>query len=518
MSTNPANQFMRVTPRKILQHRGQFWTPDWIARPMARYVLGGSPSRVFDPAVGAGALLINAKRISDGDRVTVSGFEIHPEVLELAKQEGLTKTDLTRIKIGNYLSATSPVGYEEAIICNPPYIRHHRLDRSVKHELRSELERWLGVKLDGRLGLHAYFFLRSLQQLRKGGRLSYITSADLYEGKSSRAMWSAIASRFRIDGIATFESDATPFPGVDTNPVINFIAAEPPTPCYRYIRVHNPFCENIERVVADIRRPLSRHVIDGLSIQQRKISDHIEFGLARAKALNGGHTIPLGRFIKCIRGIGTGANAFFFLTEAQVEHLRLPKEFFERAVGRTRDIPDEEVTQKTLARLDHIGRPTWLLNVRGYSIQELPGPLQQYIEQGTKQRLMERPLLKQRRYWYWTEHRTPPPFFFAYLGRRHVRFIRNKAKAQALTGFLYVYPQSNYASAEAIEVLWQCMQDPRLLRHLDLVAKTYGGNALKVEPRSLERTPVPIEAVRPLLRLTKVPRETQLEADVLVSG
>jgi tRNA1(Val) A37 N6-methylase TrmN6 len=516
MSVSAADRFMQVTPREILQHRGQFWTPGWVARAMASYVLENGATRVFDPAVGAGALLLNARRVSPHRRLQLAGFEIDPVVLALAGEEGFTKADLSHITIASYLS-NAQLPQEDAILCNPPYIRHHRLDEAIKLVLREELGHWLRVKLDGRLGLHAYFFLRSLQQLRQGGRLAYITSADLYEGKSSHAIWTAIAARFRIDGVVTFETEATPFPTADTNPVIVLIAAEDPARQYRYIRVLKLCRGSLEKAIRRIPHPLPSDGFEGLFIQNRNVAEHLEFGIARPRLAPRDKTIPLGCFIRCMRGIGTGANNFFLLTESTLRSLGLPRDFFVRAVARTRDVPTDELTQKTLADLTKAGRPTWLLNLHGYALENLPVPIRDYLAYGMKQGLTNRPLIKQRPIWYWVEQRVSPPFFFAYLGRRHVRFIRNKAGAHALTGFLYVYPQSEYSSPMALEILWQCMKDPKFLCHLELVAKTYGGGALKVEPRALERTPIPIAVVEPLLlKFRRTPQETQLEEKTLI--
>lgn len=49
--------------REKLREKGQFWTPDWIARPMVSYALQESDT-LFDPAVGEGAFFKAAKEVS----------------------------------------------------------------------------------------------------------------------------------------------------------------------------------------------------------------------------------------------------------------------------------------------------------------------------------------------------------------------------------------------------------------------------------------------------------------------
>lgn len=91
------------------------------------------------------------------------------------------------------------------------------------------------------------------------------------------------------------------------------------------------------------------------------------------------------------------------------------------------------------------------------------------------------------------EVRPVPPFLFAYLGRRSARFIRNHAGALPLTGFLCVYTRNN--SDEFVNQLWAILSHPKTIENLSLVGKSYGGGAIKVEPRSLEKLRLPLELV-----------------------
>jgi hypothetical protein len=91
------------------------------------------------------------------------------------------------------------------------------------------------------------------------------------------------------------------------------------------------------------------------------------------------------------------------------------------------------------------------------------------------------------------EVREVPAFLFAYLGRRNSRFIRNLAGVLPLTGFLCVYPLQN--EPDYVNKLWQVLSHPTTTANLSLVGKSYGGNAIKVEPRALEKLPLPTDIV-----------------------
>ena len=92
------------------------------------------------------------------------------------------------------------------------------------------------------------------------------------------------------------------------------------------------------------------------------------------------------------------------------------------------------------------------------------------------------------------EIRKTPPILFAYLGRRSARFIRNLADVVPLTCLLCVYPKN--MSSDFVEHLWNVLSNPKTISNLKKVGKSYGGDAIKVEPRSLERLPLPDDLVR----------------------
>jgi hypothetical protein len=201
------------------------------------------------------------------------------------------------------------------------------------------------------------------------------------------------------------------------------------------------------------------------------------------------HGPILGDFAGVLRGIATGANEFFFLTSEKAVTLRIPSEFLVPAVGRTRDVPEDHITIETLSLLEKRGRPTLLFSPDGRRIDLFPTEVREYLKHGEEMGLAEKPLIAQRRPWYKMEMRAAPPFLFAYLGRRNARFIRNLAGVVPLTGFLCVYPR--WKDADHIEKLWKVLQHPETVANLRCVGKSYGSGAIKVEPRALERLPLP---------------------------
>jgi hypothetical protein len=246
-----------------------------------------------------------------------------------------------------------------------------------------------------------------------------------------------------------------------------------------------------------------------LTVVQRQLSEALATGLTRPPSEQKVSRLTLGDFATVMRGIATGANDFFFLTTEKACQLGIPSEFLVTAVGRTRDVSGEEITQETIESLRLRGRPTLLLSLDARPVTEYPPAVLDYLKQGEAMGLPKRPLIAQRRPWYKMETRTPPPVLFAYLGRRNTRFVYNRAGVLPLTGFLCVYPRHD--APEFVAKLWGVLCDPQTVANLALIGKSYGSGALKVEPRALERLPLPEDlVVKSGLLRWKAPRQREL--------
>lgn len=499
--------------RERLRQKGQFWTPDWVAEAMVEYVLTGSDNKLFDPAVGAGVFSRAARKVADAKSLAVSfsGMEIDSAALDQAIRSGLTPEDMANVIVGDFVCQPPPEKFS-AIVANPPYIRHHRLTAEMKAQLKQLSLQTTGKILDGRAGLHVYFLIRALTLLAENGRLAFIMPADTCEGKFARDLWCWIAANFALDAVVTFAPEASPFPDVDTNPLIFFIRNAPPKDKFQWALCCEPQTEALKLWV---QSGFAATPDKGLRIFQRDLGEGLETGLSRPSASEKMGKYVLGDFAQVVRGVATGANDFFFMTREQVKQTSIADCYFVRAVGRTRDVPGNEITPETLKSLEAKGRPTFLLALNGDGFENYPDALKRYLQKGEALGLPQRPLISQRKPWYKTESRQVPPFLFAYLGRRYVRFIRNTAGVIPLTSFLCLYPISG--DPKHVERLWHILSHSDTVANLSTIGKSYGDGAIKVEPRALERLPIPDHVIAQYglpLQLRLLEEKTQYETSV----
>src|SRR5581483_8884028 len=403
-----------VGSREQLRAKGQFWTPDWIAEAMVEYALADHADLLFDPAVGAGAFFRAAKKVASerGLYIIFSGMENDSSVLEQAVQFGLDEDDIAGVKIGDFLFEPPQTKFS-AVVGNPPYIRHHRIPALNKAQLKNLGSQTIGQVLDGRAGLHVYFLIQALTLLDENGRLAFIMPADICEGKFAYDLWNWITANFALDAVVTFAPEASPFPNVDTNPIIFFIRKSKRRDNFLWIKCYKSQTESLKSLIQSSFSYVPEH---GLNAIQRNLSEGLSTGLSRPPVTQKMSKYVLGDFCYVLRGVATGANEFFFMTEAQVNQLGIPYNYFVRAVGRTRDVPGNEITKSTLESLRAQGRPTLLLSLNGENFEDYPEPLKSYLRRGEALGLPKRPLISQRDPWYKMETRIPPTFLFAYLG------------------------------------------------------------------------------------------------------
>lgn len=463
--------------REILRDKGQFWTPSWVAEAMIAYVANNT-DLVFDPATGRGAFYEALIKL-DKKNISFFGTDIDIEVLT----DNIYNKKNCFVEQRDFIK-NPPQRKFSAIIANPPYIRHHRIDEETKLLLKQIATSITGNTIDGRAGYHIYFLIQALNLLEENGKLAFIMPSDTCEGKFAKNLWKWISENFCIEGVITFDEKATPFPNVDTNAIIFLIRNSKPQKTLQWVKANEAYCPDLLNFVSS---NFKKKKFDSLEIITRQLKEGITTGFSRPEQNHNGFKYHLNDFANVMRGIATGSNEFFFLTAQQVKELNIPNEFIKRAVGRTKDATGSILTLKDLEKLETENRPTFLLSINGQ--ENYPKSIIDYLKVGEEMGLPARSLIQQRKPWYKMEKRQIPPLLFAYLGRRNTRFIKNEAGVLPLTGFLCVYPI--YDDYEYIDSLWQALNHPDTLENLKLVGKSYGSGAIKVEPGNLNKLPIP---------------------------
>jgi len=478
--------------------RGQFFTSEPIARAMADWAIRSKDSRVLDPGCGPGQLLASAHRrlVELGARNAAShlvGVEISilaPTFAALA----MTRSGASpRMLCADFLTSyrVRPKSFDAAI-ANPPYSRHHTLSAGYKQQIGKLADRLTGRRVHRSAGVYVHFLLRSVQLLKEGGRLAFLTPREFFDVRYGAAVKAHLLACTRIRALVVFDPAATAaFEGVRTTSAITLLERGKPD--------RQPV-----RIIHAQRMPTARQLKAALAARRRLgkrswgwIEDVSYDRVAReprwSSLLHAHHSglpqrghVRLGELVKVTRGIATGANHFFVLSKAEADANGLKNGSLRPAIGRAKLVQTERITGETFERWSAAGERVWLLDIRH---KKLTAAERSYLKRGVDHQLDERTLCRTREPWYRMERRDSPPILVTYMSKSRPRFLRNDAKLVPLNVFHGLYPKS--LTRRQVKRLCDYLSSPAFRTQLLRGVRMYGAGLVKIEPRELENLVVP---------------------------
>ena len=187
------------------------------------------------------------------------------------------------------------------------------------------------------------------------------------------------------------------------------------------------------------------------------------------------------------RGVATGANAFFLLSEETREALQLPSRAVSPVVRRLA-WAGLDITASTLGDLPRHER-RWLLTVDASLAQD--SNVAAYLQLGVENSIDQRYLCADRETWYDVSHDlVVPDVIITAMSRGQLRIVTNSARA-AITNNLYGWSwREGVSEATRTAVLtWLRSDDGQAA--LVAQSRQQGDGLVKLEPRALKNLRIP---------------------------
>ncbi len=468
-----------LTQRK---RAGQFFTPrmsaQWavdVARPLPADV-------IWDAGAGAGAFaeaLVRRKvRVRE-----YTGVENDP-ILALCAAHVLEAIDAPpsyKIWYANFLTLRRDLLEARSrlaptlILSNPPFVRFHNL--KGRGRMLSAIKASLGIELSPLSGTASYFLCRgveisggaqSLDALsRKRPRLLYFSPKE--------AVGSAHSRRLRAD-LQRSQGWS-----------------------WRVLPVPNHAREVAEG------RPNAAAV---LFVFEKGRLRPVVAPISRAPQY------ALGDVMRVSRGISTGRNAFFVLTDVEARSRAIPERWLRRVLPTRITFSSDRFSTEDWERLRILGYPCWLLTLPSVEPRELDRAVQTYLKEGLRQGLHSTATARRLRTWFALPvPLDPPDVFVTYLFRGAPRFILNAARVLHLTNILGGRFRPPVASDEVKgQLVEKLNQEARSWMTDERPGREYRDGLRKIEPRELEHVAISASTVKVLGRVLAV---TQLSGRTL---
>jgi len=474
---------------------GQFATPTALARDILHFGLSlleeRTSIRFLDPALGTGSFFSALIHSVSLDRIeTAQGYELDASYVESARD--IWQNTPLNVILGDF-TATEPPQKESdrfnLLVCNPPYVRHHHILNGEKSRLGNATEVACGVRITGLAGLYCYFIGLSHAWMQRGGIAGWLIPSEFMDVNYGRSVKKYLSGKVTLLRIHRFDPKEVQFEDALVSSAVVWLKNNPP-----------PVDHQVEFTFGGslLSPKLSRLVSASVLRNERKWT---RFPILDIREKDSQWHLSDLFIIK--RGIATGHNKFFILSEKQIKQHNLPMEVFRPILPSPRYISNDEIDGDPdgLPVIDH---QSFLLDchLSETEVRNRYPRLWEYLERG-KINVSKRYLCRSRKVWYWQEERPPAPILCTYLGRHNVknkrtfRFILNHSQAIAANVYLLLYPKPLLTRVLA--------RDPGVLRKIweslnslpiDLIlgeGRVYGGGLHKLEPKELGN--VDVEAI-----------------------
>lgn len=451
----------------------QFFTPSIVAQLMAEWILQSKPKKVLDPAFGLGVFYREVRQLSENTKVV--GFEIDNYILSNIESSTLADP-LLEIHNQDYLDS-DPQEFD-AIICNPPYLRFQKFKN--RFDILPKLQEQIGADILGYANIASVFLVKSLHQLKLGGRLAYIMPYEFLNAGYGKKIKQILLEENYLKSIIIFENEKEIFPEAIT------------TVCVL-------LCEkNAKSSDISISFVSSREQLESINSFEELESvlvkkDNLNHSKKWSPIFDSLHTnfsIPEGfceisTYGNFKRGIATGANEFFALSPSKVKQLQLPEQSLKLCITKSAQIKNEIFDTASLNELILRDANIYCLDAK----EPLDANTKSYIQYGEEIEVNQRYLTKIRTPWYKIEERTPSPLLFGVFSRNKYKVIRNFTNCINFTCYHSFYP--NLIGFNVVDKLFLYLLSDLGNSVLQANQRKYGAGLMKFEPNDLNSSFAP---------------------------
>jgi adenine-specific DNA-methyltransferase len=510
--------FESLVPQEARRRLGQFRTPMYIAKFMADWAVQHGNDRVLDPGIGAGVLtaaMYDAKHAADGQAhvddmwgVDLSELAVVMSSTALKLTNGEGSPNFIQDNFMDTLAEGQPQRIDQqnpeilakvdAVVSNPPYSRSHELNSDEKSRINRIAAAEASMKISQKAPMYHYFFVHAAQFLDDNGRMAFVTPARFLETNYGITLRTFLLNHFDIHGMILLDGDIPVFEDADTDPCITFLEKNDSgesdcTTTFVQAGEWPDAGRLFDAVAGDAQGETSYGFVNQVD-QQELVAEFnwTEYVDPESVAAIPGLT-SFREIADIKRGIATGMNDYFCLTQDEVDEWDLDEKYLVPLIRRTQGVVDYDLREyEDWRQWLRNGNEAWLLycyNENGEPITDTDDPaLQDYLEHGKDIGAANSYLAQNRSPWYVVDQRDSASILVTYMSKDGFRFIHNKAGVVSLNNLHNVF-LDGYEDWQ-VEALLAYLNSSVANEIAKRSGRTYSRGLHKIEPDELKDIPV----------------------------
>lgn len=489
---------------------GKFYTPPPLAQALTNWAVQGPRCTVFDPSFGGcaffSASLRSLKRAGakNAGRL-LYGVDVDPQARafldEVCGEGALPENFLTK----DFLSVSPrdfPVSVFEAVVGNPPYVRHHLLKGLTPYQLSDNTNQ---IKLSGRASYWAHFVLHSLQFVAPRGRLALVLPGSFIYSDYAVSVREALSRAFRSVIVVAIEERL--FCDAEETSVVLLAEGRGDVPHeFRVGRARNS--EDLQTLVGCIKRRTRRMSSPTACARLSRALVDTEALTVFEGAIKSKSICTVGEVAQIKLGVVTGCNEVLLVSPEIYSRLGLRPNQAIPVVVHSQQLRGLRFTWRDHMALQEREKGLLLLDLD--EDEALSRSTEAYLAAAERDGFQHRYKCRIRTPWYAIGEIAVHDAFLPSLSFRHTRIVPNRGRV-ACTNSIYGLNwrvrlnrrQEGGLALFSLSSLFQFGAEYR--------GRAYGGGVLKLEPGDAGAMPL----LRPTV-VTRVDGSVFLHADQLL--
>lgn len=475
---------------------GVYYTSDYVADAVAGWAVARGANRLLDPSFGGCSFLRVAlhrlqRRGLYSPGASIFGIDKDAKARKYAGELIQLGVPRENLRIRDFLNVEpdefgSPF---DAVVGNPPYVRHHLLTEPIIDQGQDRATR-VGISLNRRADLWAYFVAHALSFTAQGGRLAMLLPGSALQADYASPLLARLEEvsdfvrivevRERLFRDAVEKTVILLADGVwaGMSRAVKHYEVQSPKELGRLLRGLSQVRNHTVETNAESPRPSADLGRGARWLESRPRELLSE--LMASKAVT-----QLGDLARVRLGIVTGANRFFVLRPQDCDGWDLNEIDLIPVVSRSSWLQTATWRKSDHNRVAGENKACQLLVVPP---RTAPTFLRQKIREAERDGVSRRHHCRKRTYWYALDDVDSPDAFLPYMGAQPPRIIANRAGAVCTNAIHRIDWHRRIVGSRAAAGSWTTL----FALSAELHGRSYGGGVLKVELRDASRLCLPL--------------------------